>query len=57
MMLLALSGGQSPIGRVAVQSDFVNPLARQQGKGERLTEILAWDVSGWRSHLAEIGNS
>jgi HipA-like protein len=43
MMLLALSGGQSPIGRVAVQSDFVNPLARQQGKGERLSEILAWD--------------
>jgi len=43
MMLLALSGGQSPIGRVAVQSDFVNPLARQQGKGERLDEILAWD--------------
>lgn len=43
MMLLALSGGQSPIGRVTVQSDFVNPLARQQGKGERLSEILAWD--------------
>lgn len=43
MMLLALSGGQSPIGRVAVQSDFVNPLAHQPGKGERLSEILAWD--------------
>ncbi|OGB35125.1 MAG: phosphatidylinositol kinase [Burkholderiales bacterium RIFCSPLOWO2_12_FULL_61_40] len=43
MVLLALSGGQSPIGRVAVQSDFVNPLARQQGQGERLSEILAWD--------------
>lgn len=43
MMLLALSGGQSPIGRVAVQSDFVNPLGRQQGPGERLDEILAWD--------------
>ena len=43
MLLLALSGGQSPIGRVVVQSDFVNPLASGQGKGERLSEILAWD--------------
>lgn len=43
MLLLALSGGQSPIGRVAVQSDFVNPLVSAQGKGEHLSEILAWD--------------
>ncbi len=43
MMLLALSGGQSPIGRVDVQSSFLNPLARAQGQGERLSEILAWD--------------
>lgn len=43
ILLLALSGGQSPIGRVAVQSDFVNPLAGSQGKGERLSDILAWD--------------
>ena len=43
MLLLALSGGQAPIGRVAVHSDFVNPLAGAQGKGERLSEILAWD--------------
>lgn len=52
MMLLALSGGQSPIGRVAVQSDFVNPLARQQGTGERLGEILAWD--GTENLFAEL---
>ena len=45
MMLLALSGGQSPIGRVTVQSNYVNPLARQQGHGERLSEILDWDGS------------
>jgi serine/threonine-protein kinase HipA len=43
MMLLSLSGGQAPIGRVKVQSEFVNPLAGEQGKGERLSEILAWD--------------
>ena len=43
MMLLALSGGQSPIGRVTVQSNYGNPLARQQGHGERLSEILDWD--------------
>ena len=43
MMLLALSGGQSPIGRLDVQSNFLNPLARSPGQGERLSEILAWD--------------
>lgn len=43
MMLLALSGGQAPIGRVKVHSEFVNPLVGEQGKGERLSEILAWD--------------
>ncbi len=52
MMLLALSGGQAPIGRVAVQSDFVNPLASTKGKGERLSEILAWD--GTESLFAEL---
>jgi serine/threonine-protein kinase HipA len=52
MLLLALSGGQAPIGRVAVQSDFVNPLAGVQGKGERLSEILAWD--GTESLFAEL---
>jgi serine/threonine-protein kinase HipA len=52
MLLLALSSGQGPIGRVAVQSDFVNPLASAQGKGERLSEILAWD--GTESLFAEL---
>lgn len=52
MLLLALSGGQSPIGRVAVQSNFMNPLAGEQGKGERLSEILAWD--GTESLFAEL---
>ena len=52
MLLLALSGGQAPIGRVAVQSDFVNPLASVQGKGEHLSEILAWD--GTQSLFAEL---
>ena len=52
MLLLALSGGQAPIGRVAVHSDFVNPLAGAQGKGERLSEILAWD--GTQSLFAEL---
>ena len=52
MLLLALSSGQAPIGRVAVQSDFVNPLASGQGKGERLSEILAWD--GTESLFAEL---
>jgi serine/threonine-protein kinase HipA len=54
MLLLALSGGQSPIGRVAVQSDFVNPLVNAQGKGERLSEILAWD--GTENLFAELVN-
>ena len=52
MLLLALSGGQAPIGRVAVQSDFVNPLASAQGKGESLSEILALD--GTDSLFAEL---
>lgn len=52
MLLLALSSGQAPIGRVAVRSDFVNPLASAQGKGERLSEILAWD--GTESLFAEL---
>ncbi len=52
MLLLALSSGQAPIGRVEVRSDFVNPLASAQGKGERLSEILAWD--GTESLFAEL---
>lgn len=52
MMLLALSGGQEPIGRVKVQSDYVNPLAIAQGQGERLSEILAWD--GTENLFAEL---
>jgi len=52
MMLLALSGGQAPIGRVQVQSEFVNPLASARGKGERLSEILAWD--GTENLFAEL---
>jgi len=52
MLLLALSSGQAPIGRVAVRSDFVNPLASGKGKGERLSEILAWD--GTESLFAEL---
>ncbi|WP_236207026.1 type II toxin-antitoxin system HipA family toxin [Pseudomonas tohonis] len=44
MLLLALSGSSSPIGRVAVSSDEVDALLRrQQFPGERLEEILAWD--------------
>jgi len=54
MLLLALSGGQAPIGRVAVQSDFVNPLASAPGNGEHLSEILAWD--GTESLFAELVN-
>ena len=52
LMLLALSGGQTPIGRVAVQSDFVNSLASAQGKGERLSDILTWD--GTENLFAEL---
>lgn len=44
MLLLALSGSSSPIGRVAVKSPEVDALLqRQQFPGERLDEILAWD--------------
>ncbi|WEK33065.1 MAG: type II toxin-antitoxin system HipA family toxin [Candidatus Pseudomonas phytovorans] len=44
MLLLALSGSSSPIGRVAVSSDQVDALLqRQQFPGEKLEEILAWD--------------
>ncbi|RYH57776.1 MAG: type II toxin-antitoxin system HipA family toxin [Alcaligenaceae bacterium] len=44
MLLLALSGSSSPIGRVAVNSPEVDALLqRQQFPGERLDEILAWD--------------
>lgn len=44
MLLLALSGSSSPIGRVAVNSAEVDALLqRQQFPGERLDEILAWD--------------
>ncbi|MEA1605853.1 type II toxin-antitoxin system HipA family toxin [Pseudomonas spirodelae] len=44
MLLLALSGSSSPIGRVAVSSPEVDVLLRrQQFPGEKLEEILAWD--------------
>ncbi|MNQ13488.1 Serine/threonine-protein kinase HipA [compost metagenome] len=44
MLLLALSGSSSPIGRVAVRSPEVDALLRrQQFPGEKLDEILAWD--------------
>lgn len=44
MLLLALSGSSSPIGRVAVSSAHVDALLqRQQFPGEKLEEILAWD--------------
>lgn len=44
MLLLALSGSTSPIGRVAVSSSEVDALLRrQQFPGEKLEEILAWD--------------
>ncbi|MGP9826034.1 type II toxin-antitoxin system HipA family toxin [Ectopseudomonas khazarica] len=44
MLLLALSGSSSPIGRVAVSSPEVDSLLRrQQFPGEKLEEILAWD--------------
>lgn len=44
MLLLALSGSSSPIGRVAVNSAEVDALLRrQQFPGEKLEEILAWD--------------
>lgn len=44
MLLLALSGSSSPIGRVFVNSPTVDALLmRQQFPGERLEEILTWD--------------
>jgi serine/threonine-protein kinase HipA len=44
MLLLALSGSSSPIGRVMVRSDSVDALlADQQFPGEKLEEILTWD--------------
>ena len=44
MLLLALSGSSSPIGRVAVSSPEVDALLRrQQFPGEKLEEILSWD--------------
>ena len=44
MLLLALSGSSSPIGRVAVRSPEVDALLeRQSFPGEHLEEILTWD--------------
>lgn len=44
MLLLALSGSSSPIGRVAVSSPEVDALLRRHTfPGEKLQEILAWD--------------
>lgn len=47
MLLLALTGRDAAIGRVHVQAplEFVESLApaEQEGHGERLSQILAWD--------------
>lgn len=45
MLLLALSGGSSPIGRVFVQSQSVSTLLQgsQADRGEKLETILRWD--------------
>lgn len=44
MLLLALSGSSSPIGRIQVHSETVDALlGEQQFPGERLEEILTWD--------------
>ena len=45
MLLLSLSGGQSPIGRIDVSSSALNrlPIGHGKSRGERLAEILAWD--------------
>ena len=46
MLLLALSGSYSPIGRVFVSTPKINELIQKhdsQASGERLDEILAWD--------------
>jgi len=40
MVLLALSSGQAPIGRLAVRSDFVNPLNGSQQRRVLATVIL-----------------
>lgn len=46
MLLLALSGSSSPIGRVHVSSPAVDALLlRQKFPGERLADILSWDGS------------
>ncbi|WDY57924.1 type II toxin-antitoxin system HipA family toxin [Pseudomonas sp. PSKL.D1] len=46
MLLLALSGSSSPVGRVHVSSRLVDTLLeRQHFPGENLSEILAWDGS------------
>ncbi|HEF4758871.1 TPA: type II toxin-antitoxin system HipA family toxin [Pseudomonas putida] len=44
MLLLALTGSSSPIGRVHVRSETVDALlADQHFAGEKLEEILTWD--------------
>lgn len=44
MLLLALSGSSSPIGRIQVHSETVDALlGEQQFPGEKLEEILTWD--------------
>ena len=44
MLLLALSGSTSPIGRVHVRSETVDALLQEQEfPGEKLEEILTWD--------------
>ena len=45
MVLLAITGSQSPIGRIKVDPSKVldTVINREQAKGERLSEILEWD--------------
>lgn len=45
MLLLALAGGTSPIGRVFVQSEAIEAVVQREtiGQGEKLEDILAWD--------------
>lgn len=57
MLLLALSGGNSPIGRVGIRCAEVQRLVDEHAapsKGERLAEILTWD--GTEDLFMELAN-
>jgi serine/threonine-protein kinase HipA len=45
MLLLALAGSTSPIGRIFVRSEAIDALVQKEASnlGEKLEEILAWD--------------